>query len=34
MPGFLPFRPSVHGPVFWLHGAVFATLGLFAKPKP
>jgi hypothetical protein len=34
MPGFVPFWPSVLGPVFWLLGALFTTLGLFAKPKP
>jgi hypothetical protein len=34
MPGFVPFWPSVLGPIFWLLGALFTTLGLFAKPKP
>lgn len=33
-PGYVAFFPSVLGPVFWLLGALFSTLGILAKPKP
>jgi len=32
-PGYLPIFPGILGPVFWLLGAVFSTIGLFASAK-
>ncbi|MCZ6512443.1 MAG: hypothetical protein O6857_00790 [Nitrospinae bacterium] len=32
-PGYLPIFPGILGPVFWLLGAVFSTIGLFALAK-
>jgi hypothetical protein len=31
MPGHLPLWPGILGPVFWIGGAVFSTLGIVAK---
>ena len=32
-PGYLPIFPGILGPVFWVLGAVFSTIGLFASAK-
>ncbi len=33
VPGHLPIFPGILGPVFWVLGAVFSTIGLFASAK-
>ncbi len=33
VPGYLPVFPGILGPVFWLLGVVFSTIGLFASAK-
>ena len=33
VPGYLPVFPGILGPVFWVLGAVFSTIGLFASAK-
>ncbi len=33
VPGHLPVFPGILGPVFWLLGVVFSTIGLFASAK-
>ena len=33
LPGYLPVFPGILGPVFWVLGAVFSTIGLFASAK-
>jgi len=33
VPGHLPVFPGILGPVFWVLGAVFSTIGLFASAK-
>ena len=33
VPGYLPIYPGILGPVFWVLGAVFSTIGLFASAK-
>jgi len=34
VPGYLPVFPGILGPVFWVLGAVFSTLGLSSLQKP
>jgi hypothetical protein len=33
VPGHLPVFPGILGPVFWVFGAIFSTIGLFASAK-
>jgi len=33
VPGYIPLFPGVLGPVSWILGVIFSTLGLNAKPK-
>ncbi len=33
VPGYLPVFPGILGPVFWVLGAVFSTIGLFSSAK-
>lgn len=33
IPGYLPIFPGILGPVFWVFGAVFSTIGLYSSNK-
>lgn len=33
VPGYLPVFPGILGPVFWILGVLFSTIGLFASAK-
>lgn len=33
VPGYLPVFPGILGPVFWVLGVLFSTIGLFASVK-
>ena len=33
VPGYLPVFPGIMGPVFWVLGAVFSTIGLISPQK-
>ena len=34
VPGYLPIFPGLLGPVFWVLGVVFSTIGFFSSKKP
>jgi hypothetical protein len=34
IPGYMPIWPGIIGPVFWLLGLIFTTMGLIVRSRP